>query len=122
MKFHVAAVQRPLVSAVKVVQVGNRVVMSPSGSFIENEKTGQRMPLRVDRGTFVFDVTYVGNGTITLDSWAGVNVCPESLLQEVPMRPPETGLKMTAANGTSIPSRGTKVIEFSPVLGGSRHA
>jgi hypothetical protein len=124
MKFHVAAVQRPLASAVKVVEAGNRIVMSSSGSFIENERTGERMPLRTERGTFVFDVTYVGGqrGTITLDSGAGVNVWPESLLKEVPTGPPEAGLKMTAANGTSIPSKGTKVIEFSPVSGGSRHA
>jgi hypothetical protein len=124
MRFHGAAVQRPLASAVKVVQAGNRVVMSPSGSFIENEKTGERMPLRIERGTFVFDVTYAGgqSGTITLDSGVGVNAWPESLLQEVPMGPPDAGLKMTAANGTSIPSKGTKVIEFLPSSGGSRHA
>jgi hypothetical protein len=129
MKFHVAAVQRPLASAVKVVQAGNRVVMSSTGSFIENERTGERMPLRVERGTFVFDVEYTDGspGTITLDSGAGVNVWPEHLLPAIPMQPPEQGLRMTAANGTEIPSRGVKTVEFksrcvAPLPGGSRHA
>jgi fatty acid/phospholipid biosynthesis enzyme len=124
MRFHVASVQRPLASAVKVVEAGNRIVMAKSGAYIENEATGEKMPLRIERGTFVFDVMYTGgqSGTITLDSGAGVNVWPESLLQDVPMGPPDAGLRMTAANGTLIPSKGTKVIEFTPASGGSRHA
>jgi hypothetical protein len=129
MKFHVAAVQRPLASAVKVVQAGNRVVMARDGAYIQNEATGEKMPLRVERGTFVFDVEYCDGspGTITLDSGAGVNVWPEHLLPAVPMSPPEPGLRMTAANGTEIPSRGMKVVEFrgrgsAQMPGGSRRA
>jgi hypothetical protein len=85
--------------------------------------------LRVERGTFVFDVQYLGgggtDGTITLDSGAGVNVWPEQLLPEVPMGPPDSNLRMTAANGTEIPSRGTKLVEFvgkKPEPGFTRHA
>jgi hypothetical protein len=103
--------------------------MSSAGSFIENERTGERMPLRVERGTFVFDVEYTDGspGTITLDSGAGVNVWPEHLLPSLPMSPPEQGLRMTAANGTDIPSRGVKMVEFkgrsaSSMSGGIRHA
>ena len=114
MKFNVAKVQRPLASAVKVVEAGNKIVMSKSGAYIEHEGTGARMPLRVERGTFVFDVEYEGgkDGTITLDSGVGVNVWPENLLPEVPLNPPEAGLRMTAANGTEIPSRGVKIVRF----------
>jgi hypothetical protein len=128
MRLHVAGVQRPLASAAKVAQAGNRVVMSSNGSFIEHEKTGERIPLRVERGTFVFDVQYQGGtcGTITLASGAGVNVWPEHLLTEVPMGPPDAGLRMTAANGTQIASCGTKLIEFTAKDGGipgfTRHA
>jgi hypothetical protein len=105
-----------LASAVKVAQAGNRITMSSEGSYIENVRTGEKMPLRIERGTFVFDVTYSGGqeGTITLDSGAGVNVWPENLLKEIPMGPPDAALKMTAANGTSIPSSGTKMVEFTP--------
>ena len=117
LKFHVAGVQRPLASAAKVVGAGNRIVMGPDdeGSFIENMKTGERMKLRIERGTYVFDVKYTGGteGTITLDSGAGVNVLPEGMLPEVPMRAPEPGLRMIAANGTEIPNVGCKVVEFS---------
>jgi hypothetical protein len=114
MRFHLAKVQRPLASAVKVAEAGNRIIMAKGGAYIEHEVTGARMPLRVERGTFVFDVEYEGGteGTITLDSGAGVNVWPEHLLPEVPLGPPEAGLRMTAANGTEIPSRGVKVVKF----------
>jgi hypothetical protein len=129
MRFHVASVQRPLASAVRVVQAGNRVIMSQKGAYIENETSGERMPLRIERGTFVFDVEYGDGspGTITLDSGAGVNVWPEHLLPAIPMQPPERGLRMTAANGTEIPSRGVKTVEFksrgvAPSSGGSWHA
>ena len=125
MKFHVAKVQRPLASAAKVVDAGNRIVMEKGGSFIENVATGEKMKLRVDRGTYVFDVKYQNgeHGTITLDSGAGVNVWPEGMLKDIPLQPPEPGLKMTAANGTEIPNLGCKVVEFvgsEPVF--SRHA
>ena len=115
MKFHVAKVQRPLASAVKVVEAGNKIVMTKSAAYIENEVTGDCIPLRVERGTFVFDVEYKGgkDGTITLDSGAGVNVWPEHLLPEVPLMPAEAGLRMTAANGTEIPCRGVKIVEFT---------
>jgi hypothetical protein len=129
MKFHVAAVQRPLASAVKVVQAGNSIILSKNGAYIQSDASGEKMPLRVERGTFVFDVEYADGspGTITLDSGAGVNVWPEHLLPSVPMSPPEPGLRMTAANGTEIPSRGVKTVEFksrgsAPTPGGSRHA
>ena len=61
----------------------------------------------------MFDVRYATGeeGTITLDSGAGVNVWPEHMLPDVPMRAPEPGLRMTAANGTEIPSKGVKVVE-----------
>ena len=46
----------------------------------ENANTGERSGLRVERGTYVFDVEYRGgeHGTITLDSTAGVNVFQRS--------------------------------------------
>jgi hypothetical protein len=127
LKFHVAKVQRPLASAVKVVEAGNRIIMNPSTeeSYIENIKTGERMKMRIERGTYMFDVMYAGGseGSITLDSGAGVNVWPEGMLPAVPLRPPEPGLRMTAANGSEIPNIGSKLIEFQgfePVF--SRHA
>ena len=60
MKFHVVKVQRPLASAVKVVEAGNRIVTAKGEAYTENEANGDRMPMRIERGTFVFDVQYQG--------------------------------------------------------------
>ena len=44
MKFNVAKVKKPLASAAKVVEAGNRISMgpNPSDNFIENTITGGR--------------------------------------------------------------------------------
>ena len=79
-----------LASAAKVVEAGNRISMGPNpGDNIEDGNTGERIGLRVERRTYVFDVEYRGGeqGTITLDSGAGVNVFPEELQKAVPMQP-----------------------------------
>ena len=115
MRFNVARVKKPA-SAAKVVAAGNRIVMSAEegGSYIENEKSGESLEMRVDRGTYVFDVEYANGeeGTITLDSGAGVNVWPENLMRDVPTQAKEEGLRMIAANGTEIVNLGTKTIKF----------
>mgnify|MGYP002811880390 CR=1 FL=1 len=58
MKFNVASVKKPLASAVKVVEAGNRISMGPrpDDNFIENRDTGEKLAIRIDRGTYVFDV------------------------------------------------------------------
>ena len=115
MRFNVAKVQKPLASAAKVVEAGNRISMGPNPcSYIENANTGERIGLRLERGTYVFDVEYRGgeHGTKTLDSGAGVNVFPEELPRAVPMQPRDPRLHMTAANGSTIENMGTKIIRF----------
>ena len=83
---------------------------------MERKSTGERMRVDVKGETFVFDVTYEDgqNGTITLDSGAGVNVWPRHI--HVPGRslPKKRGLRMCAADGTEIDNLGGKVI---PIVG-----
>jgi hypothetical protein len=116
MRFNVARVQKPLASAAKVVEAGNKISMGPKpeDNFIEHGGTGEKIALRVEKGTYVFDVEFQNGevGAITLDSGAGVNVWPEGLLREVPMMPKDPRLKMTAANGSNIENLGTKFIKF----------
>jgi hypothetical protein len=124
MKFNVAEVKKPLASAAKVVSAGNRICMgpTPNENFIENTSTGEKIELRIEGGTYVFDVEYEDGelGTITLDSGAGVNVWPRGLQAHVPMQPKEPKLRMTAANGSPIENFGTKVIHFTGVEPGFR--
>ena len=68
---------------------------------IDDVHTGERMQTRVERGTYVLDVQFKNgsSGTITLDSWAGVNVWRERLLTDLSKLDREPGLRMTAAMG-----------------------
>ena len=77
----------------------------------------ESIQLRMEKGTYVFDVEYQNGeqGTITLNSGAGVGVWPRELQREVPMMPKDPTLRMTAANGTAIDNLGTKVIRFKGV-------
>ena len=124
MKFNVANVQKPLASAAKVTQAGNRISMGPKpeDNFIQNVDTGDKIELRVEKGTYVFDVEFQNGevGTITLDSGAGVNVWPETMQKQVPMMPKDPRLKMTAANGSDIENLGTKIIKFRGIETGFR--
>ena len=120
-EFHVADVRKPLASAVKMVNAGNRIVLDKQGSYVENVDTGERMEVKVQDETFVFDVQY-GNGevgVITLDSGAGVNVWPKGALPEVRMLPRKPGLRMCAANGTEIANLGRKIVQFRGIDAGA---
>jgi hypothetical protein len=117
MMFHVADVAKPLASAVKVCEAGNRIVMDPEPgqSYVENVLTGERMMLKKERGTFVFEVEYLDDGEtghITLDSGAGVSVWPKKLKEGLKTLPKKAGLNMIAANGTKIENFGQKLITF----------
>jgi hypothetical protein len=114
MVFNVTDVKKPLVSAVKIVEAGNYIVMGPDGGYIEHIASGDKMCMRKDRGTFVLDVEFKNGetGVITVDSGAGVSAWPKEMLQDVPMGPKNEGLRMRAANGTPIANLGTKVIQF----------
>ena len=78
-KFQVADVKKPLMAVKRIVENGNRVVFSEGGSYIVNDKTGDKLKLRENgRGSYLMDVEFVGGGKgeITVDSGAEENVCP----------------------------------------------
>ena len=121
MDFNVADVRKPLASAVCVVRSGSRVVLDlddKSGEvtgFLENRATGERMAIREQNGTVVYDVVLESGElcTIILDSGAGCNVWPKS--KHVPgaeKRPKNEELKMIAANGTPIENFGRQLVKF----------
>ena len=87
----------------------------PEKCFIQNIETGERMQLRKDKGTYVFDVIFEDTkelGKVTLDSGAGVSVWPKDKLKSVKLLPKQHGLRMIAANGTEIRNEGQKIIRF----------
>ena len=111
MTFNMAGVTKPLASAAQVVASGNRIVLDPNPdeSYVQNIRTGEKMALREQKGVYVFDVQYHNGdqGTITLDSGAGVSVWPKDWVQHVVEEmPKKPGLRMIAANGTPIECTG----------------
>lgn len=126
--FNVADVAKPLASAAKVCEAGNRIVLEPEPgrSYVENIESGERMLLKKEKGTYVFEVKYLDDGmvgNITLDSGAGVSVWPKKMKEELEMLAKIEGLNMIAANGTKINNYGRKLIKFKGVQSGfSRRA
>ena len=122
MVFNIEDVKKPVASAVKVCDAGNRIVMDPDPQkcYVEKVDTGERMKIRRENGTFVIDVQFVNGdyGAITLDSGAGVNVWPKQKLQDGKIMPKKEGLRMVAANGTDIQNYGQKEIKFRGVAHG----
>ena len=62
MKFLVTTVRKPLAAVSAIVDEGNIVVFGPDkyGSYIQNIATGDRMPMRRKKGTFVIDADFAG--------------------------------------------------------------
>ena len=58
--FQVTEVGKPLASVSKILDKGNVVVFSRGkhGSYILNEKTGSKIALKEDKGTFVMNVEF----------------------------------------------------------------
>ena len=61
MFFQVTDVGKPLASVSRILDKGNSVIFSrkPGGSYIVNNRTGRKIPLAEERGTFVMDVEYM---------------------------------------------------------------
>ena len=115
MKFNEADVKKPLASAVNVARAGNRIVVDDQGGYIENKSTGERMEVRIERNTYVYDVQLEDGDevTVTLDSGAGCNVWPRGKrAADSKLLPKQPGMSMKAANGTEITCYGQRVIRF----------
>ena len=114
-EFNVADVRKPLAFAVKMVRAGNRIVFDDEGSYVESKSTGERMRVDVKDETFVFNVTFENGeeGTITLDSGAGVNVWPKHIKVPGKNLPKKQGLRTGAATETEISNMGREVIAFA---------
>ena len=56
--FQATEVKKPLAAVSKILDKGNVVVSSRKGSYILNEKTGKKIELKEERGTFVMEVEF----------------------------------------------------------------
>ena len=53
----VSEVTKPLAAVREIIKGGNRVIMDEHESYIENKKSGKRIPIRRDNGMFVVTMT-----------------------------------------------------------------
>ena len=53
----VSEVTKPLGAVREIIKGGNRVVMDEEGSYIENKKSGKKIPIRRENGMFVVTMT-----------------------------------------------------------------
>ena len=54
-------VQKPLAAASKITAKGNRIILDDAGSesYIENKKTGKRIPLVIENGVYMMEMLVV---------------------------------------------------------------
>ena len=59
--FQVTGVGKPLASVSRILDKGNSVVFSRGGggSYIINEKTREKIPIKAEKGTFVMHVEFL---------------------------------------------------------------
>ena len=95
----------------KIAESGNRVVFSESGSYIVNNKTGDKLKLRENgRGSYLMDVDFVGGGEgeITVDSGAEESVCPKEWGSRFRIKEVANKQRFRAANGQQIQHYGER--------------
>ena len=63
MKAQVCDVNRALLSVHRVVQAGSRVVFSAQGSFVQDEGTGEKMPLEEKGGMYMLKLCVEAQGS-----------------------------------------------------------
>ena len=112
-KFQVADVKKPLLSVKRLVERGNRVTFSENGSYIMNDKTGDRLELKENgKGSYVMDVDFVGGGKgrITVDSGAEENVCPVDWGQKFRVNTKVPAIRFRGADGNYIRHHGERLV------------
>ena len=55
----VSSVTKPLAAASKIVAKGNRIILDDAecDSYIENKKTGKRIPLKLENGIYMMEIS-----------------------------------------------------------------
>ena len=64
MNFEVTDVKKPLASVRRIVEKGNEVRFGPGpqGNYIRNLATGEKIPLKLEKGGYVMEIDFVPEG------------------------------------------------------------
>ena len=120
MTFHVTDSRRMLAAVSRIVEADNTVVFSKKwGSYIENNKTGDKMELKMVKGVFVVEAKILEgdklvDASIVIDSGAADNVMPKEMLKGVEMMSKQEGVRFQGANGSELGNYGRKAVSFNP--------
>ena len=89
------------------------MVFSGSGSYILNDKTGDRLELKENgKGSYIMDVNFIGGGKgkITVDSGAEENVCPVNWGQRFGVNEEVPAIRFRGADGNLIRHHGERLV------------
>ena len=120
MTFQVAEVKKPLIAAKRISEKGNNVSFGPGrdDNFIENKKTGMRIPMReTGKGSYVIDMVFNDgmSTSITVDSGAEESVCPRDWGDQFGLKEAKSKLRLVNASGGRIEHYGEReVVVKSP--------
>ena len=112
-RFQVAEVKKPLMAVKRIIECGNRVVFAKSGSYIINDRSGERLALReIGRGGYIMDMNLVGGGKgeITVYSGAEESVCPKDWGNRFRVNEDVPKLKFRGADGSLIRHHGERTV------------
>ena len=120
MTFHVTDSKRMLAAVSRIMEADNTVVFSKRfGSYVENDKTGERMEIKKTRGVFhidalIWDGQKMLESEIVIDSGAADNVMPRDILSGLELMAKDEGVRFQGANGAELGNYGKKKIRFLP--------
>ena len=108
-----------LASVSRIPESGNRVHFGGDEKecFIENVKSGRKIPLRQEGNVYVIYAIVDVAGTnkrvkVVVDSGAAENVMPHSWFPDIATAPAKTGVQFVAADGNPLGNYGRKLITF----------
>ena len=68
-EFQCTTVQKPLASVARIVEKGNRVIFEEDGGYIENVKSGKKIKIIKNNGTFAIEVEFMVDEKDEVPTW-----------------------------------------------------
>ena len=108
----VLKISKPIVSAGKMVRSGRRIVLDEHDSFIEDKKTGKRIPVELTRGD-VFEISAYMSSTSHGLQKKPVLICPNEVVEAEDPLHEELDEPMPEPDAVFLKHRQTKIVKHT---------